>query len=272
MDSSIIITDSPRAYPLRNDLRKELQAIASRNAVRVTDGNGRVLNDGQRVINGDFLYIRVLKAAAIAGGFNKLAMPQLRQGSDGYLCGIPREFFFELVDHEQRFGRTSRITEADRVFSGVPMLTDNGWPFCSECLLPFTTMANGHPRTGVWVEPIADGEYICGCCWLASNYHGDAGAMINHVLAGQTRGARSKAAYLLEHVHPKWWVGFGYQDVTPLLWAAPGLWELLRLHRVSLAATAAGILRYACEIIRAVKADEASIDRFASRDGRGTCA
>jgi hypothetical protein len=241
MDSQII-DRTLRAY--RNDLRAELNAVAEAGRVvyQGREAEGRVLGHGD-------LYI---------------PLPDDVQRKSGFLnVRLPRDVFDALVEHERRFGRTSRIAEADRVFSGVSMLNDASWPFCSECLLPFATLLNGHAGIGVWVERIEDSSPLCGSCWLASEYHNDLDRMVEHTLSALNPLQRAVIAFQLRRKENR-------RDVTyfamPTFCRAPGLFELLRLHRVSLIKAAVVIVRHTLSLVDAVRSDEQSIDRFAARD------
>ncbi len=221
--SAISLNDSLRAY--RNDLRGELNALANRNLVRLN-------------------------------GIGDLTIDPLVIGvplADGWHCLMPRSVFNDLVDHERRFGRISRIADEDRVLSGIDLLHDNSWPFCRDCLLPFVTMLNGHPGCGDWVNRIEDGAELCECCWLAEHYAGDRRKMIEHALRCDVGDDSRLVRVELRRGRDRDGI---IERLQRSYWRSPGLRELLRLHRVSMAESAGVILRMLEALIVEVKAKE----------------
>jgi hypothetical protein len=179
---------------------------------------------------------------------------------------VPREIFDRLVDHERRFGRLSRLADDDRVTSGADLLEDNSWPFCGDCLLPLESMLNGHAGLGYWVSRIADGESLCGACWLAGHYGNDHDRMIDHVLRYDLPD-RLMLAFARADAYRRRKPQDSIDALCRSYWRSPGLFELLRLHRVSMATAAAVVSRMAKALVAAVRADEIRIDRLARADG-----
>lgn len=224
------LPDSQRAY--RNDLRGEINAIANCNLTSFQGVEGLSLHPS-----------------------NLLVRPPNYNEDPYQRCFIPREVFDDLVQHEKRFGRVSRMATEDRAVSGVDLLRDNSWPFCRDCLLPFVTLLNGHHRTGYWVSRIEDGAELCESCWLTEHFAGDHVQMIEHVLRCDIGDdSRLIRVYLRR--------GFDAEAIifqtTEGYWRSPGLFELLRLHRVSLTECAGVILRMIKALIAEVKADDRS--------------
>ena len=213
------LTLNPRAY--RNDLRAELNTVANRNLDRV---NGLGL---------------ILGLHAIGVGL-----------ADGWRCLMPREVFDDLVDHEKRFGRASGIAEDDRCASGVELWRDNSWPFCRECLLPFTTMLQGDAGgRGCWVNRIEDGAELCECCALAENYAGDRKQMISHVLRCDMGDDSRLVRVELRRGRDRDGI---IERLQRSYWRSPGLRELIRLHRVSLSDCAEVIARMLKDLVNEV--------------------
>jgi hypothetical protein len=203
----------------RNDLRGELNALANRSLIRI---NGIGLTLDSRVIGVGL--------------------------ADGFRCLMPREVFDDFVDHEKRFGRVSRIAEDDRQISGVDLRRDNSWPFCRDCLLPFTTMLQGDiGARGCWVTRIEDGAELCECCWLAEHYAGDRSAMIAHVLACDIGDDKRLIRVELRRRRDRDCI---IERLAPSYWRSMGLRELVRLHRVSLAESAETITRMLKDLVR----------------------
>jgi hypothetical protein len=247
------LNQDARAY-WRNDLRGEMNFIVNYNLCRHYGIEGLSLSP---------VVISVRR-------------PNYDEDKDPYEpCFITRERFDELVEHEKRFGRVSRIAEDDRQISGVDLRRDNSWPFCRDCLLPFTTMLQGDIGTrGCWVTRIEAGAELCECCWLAAHYCGDREAMIQHVLdqdmgddrrliRAELRRGFDRAAIIYRHSRD--------------FWTSPGLRELIRLHRVSLTECAGVILRILRTLITEVKADErernsrrATVSKTVCSSGSGT--
>ncbi len=219
----------PQTCP-RNDLRTELNALANRNLQRY---QGRE-DEGPILLEGKDLYWR---------------FPDYNRSR------IPRHVFDALVEHEKRFGRLSRLTEDDREISGADLLDDNRWPFCRECLSPFENLLNGHAGQGCWVSRIEDGADICGPCWLGETYGWDASKMIEHVIRHDLGDAllREAARYPLRRGHGE---TAAADSIMCSYWRSPGLFELLRLHRVSVETSATVIFRLAKALLAAMHADE----------------
>ncbi len=244
------LTQGERAH-WRNDLRTELNAIANQNLYRYQGIEGLTLG----------LHVIHVEAPGYVDRdeYARLSPKERRAVRDPYRPGpaMSRQRFDELVEHERRFGRISRITDEDRQISGVDPLHDNSWPFCRDCLLPFVTMLNGHPRQGYWVCRTGDADEICECCWLEQRYAADRKRVIEHVLRYDYGGDVMRQSVR---------VGLrrGWDDDTVIYqnirdyWQSPGLFELLRLHRVSLSESAGVILSMLETLIVEVKADERS--------------
>jgi hypothetical protein len=241
------LTPNPRAY--RNDLRSELNAIANYNLTRFQGVEGLSLSP-------HVIYVR--EPGYVSKGDYFLMSPKERQTvRDPYRPGpaLERQRFDELVEHERRFGRISRIADGDRQVSGVDLLADNSWPFCRDCLLPFVTMLNGHARLGCWVCRIEDRDELCESCRLTEAYAGNRTRMIEHVLRDDFGGDVMRQSVR---------VGLrrGWDDDTLIFqnirdyWQSPGLFELLRLHRVGMSESAGAILSMLETLIAEVKANE----------------
>jgi hypothetical protein len=226
------LTENARAY--RNDLRGEMNAIYNRNRV-VYQGRE---SEGPIVRPGDDIFISLPGEA------------QRRLNSFG--CRMPRHVFDDAVDQEKRFGRRSSIVADDREISGVGPLCDNSWPFCRDCLLPFTTLLNGHAGHGYWVSRIEDDSELCECCWLAEHYASDRAQMIEHVLRSDT----GDDARLIRVERRR---GSDLDIITTHLergsWHSPGLRELIRLHRVSLTECAEVIVRMVRDLVKKVRCE-----------------
>jgi len=173
---------------------------------------------------------------------------------------MPRRVFDRLVEHERRFGRISRTSDEDYYASGMVVSEDNSWPFCSECLLPLVTMLNGHPGQGVWVEPIADAAEVCACCWLAEHYDGDHDRMIEHVVRVDI-GDEIAQAFLRNDVLRGIRAGrlagdyhMALCNLALVYFESAGLFELLRLHRVSVREAATVIVRVGKTTLGAIQA------------------
>jgi hypothetical protein len=231
----------------RNNLRGELNAIANYNLGHYQGVEGLSLGNVVSVHPPGYVSHEV---------YGKMSPKELRAHRDPYRPGpaMERKRFDELVDHERRFGRISRTVEDDRHFSGVDVLHDNSWPFCSACLLPFVTMLNGHPGQGVWVQRIEDGDELCECCWLDEHYAGDRQKMIEHVLYDLTGDALRCSVRL--QIRRGWDDDTIFYQTVRTYWSAPGLFELLRLHRVSVSESAGVILQILEAMIAKAKADE----------------
>ncbi|MGA7873044.1 MAG: hypothetical protein WCA22_19310 [Candidatus Binatus sp.] len=243
-------TISEPRVPWRNDLRAELNSIANCNLHKYTGIEG--LSLGLHVI-----HVHPPDYVSKDDYTFKLSWKERRLTRDPHRPqpALSRQRFDELVDHERRFGRRSRIADEDRVLSGVDLLADNSWPFCRTCGLPFAAMLNGHPRQGFWVCRIEDGADLCECCWLAEHYAGDRQAMIQHVLAQDLGGDVMRASVRLG-------LRRGWDDDTIFFrnveayWTSPGLFELLRLHRVSMSESAGVILQVLEALIAEAKPEE----------------
>lgn len=256
------LTDRPRASAGRTDLRAELNALARFNVARK--------NVAPDLSGGDF-WIPISMALAKRGGFDGLARSTYcPDGSVGVVCKMPRDLFLELLEHERRYGRLPvrkpgdaqcacgaelpmpgyrrRVCSECAFSSGAVVLDDNSWPFCADCLLPFVTMLGGRTRIGTWVERIEDGADLCGCCWLAEHYNGDAEKMVEHVLSRSRTSDRDFAAFEFGR-RGKQSRDQIFDDIALMPWSEPGLWELLRLHRISLTTAATFILRRARGIV-----------------------
>ncbi|MFZ0678624.1 hypothetical protein [Candidatus Binatus sp.] len=222
------LTNTPRACT-RNDLRTELNKLWRRNH-SVYQGRE---SEGPIVL-GD-IWVQLDDDPSHRGYY---------EGASMY-----RRAFDRLVEHERRFGRISRTSEEDRYESGLVVLDDNSWPFCSECLLPFVTVLNGYPRSGVWVERIEDGADLCGCCWLDDHYAGDHDRMIEHVIRhdlGDEMAQASLRADIRRGVRAgrvSGDHGMALRELARAYFDSPGLFELLRLHRVAVREAAAVIWR-----------------------------
>jgi hypothetical protein len=233
----------------RNDLRGELNAIANYNLHNYQGIEGLSLS-------AHVIYVREPGYVSKGDYFN-MTPKERRTVRDPYRPSpaISRRRFDELVDHEHRFRSISRTAEGDRQISGVDLLCDNSWPFCRECLLPFVTMLNGHARLGCWVCRIEDDDELCECCWLAEHYAGDRKRMIEHVLRCDFGGEVMRASVRIG-------LRRGWDDDTLVYqnirdyWQSPGLFELLRLHRVSMSECAGAILSMLETLIAEVRVDE----------------
>jgi hypothetical protein len=243
---------SPNRVPYwRNDLRAELN--------HVFNDQGHIVLDGHDI---------------------GVGLPELEQQKlNAFSCRMRRQVFDDLVRHEKLFGRVSCITEEDRELSGVGLLKDNSWPFCSCCSLPFTSMLQGDVgERGYWVSRIEDGADLCECCWLAEHYGGDHHAMIRHVLERDI-GPESAVRWLRIEMRREHWVSFpnrcGYRTdyvgtavmkLERSAWHSPGLRELIRLHRVSLVECAVVIVQIVKELKKKAEAEERE---FKQRRGCG---
>jgi hypothetical protein len=228
------LTPNPRAY--RNDLRGELN---------------RVYNHGRVVFQGREAEGPIMRDWEDIGV--ELSEPARSKLSALY-CRMPREVFHGLVDHEKRFARISRLTEDDRQLSGVDLLQDNRWPFCRDCLLPFTTLLQGDiGGRGCWVNRIEDGADLCECCWLSENYAGDHAKMIEHVLRCDM-GDDSR--WLRVELRRGRDLDIVVGHLEHSYWRSPGLRELIRLHRVSLTECAEVIVRMVKDLVKRVRRDE----------------
>ncbi|HXN85590.1 MAG TPA: hypothetical protein VN867_05940 [Candidatus Binataceae bacterium] len=243
----------------RNDLRTELKTIAKCSLHNYYGIEG--LSLGLHVIHID------PPGYVSKEDYFKMSSKERSTCRDPYRPGpaMERQRFDELVEHECRFGRISRMADEDRQVSGVDLLGDNSWPFCRDCLLPFATMLNGHPRLGYWVNRIEDADELCEACWLTQHYAGDRQKMIQHVLAQDFGGA-----VMRQSVRVGLRRGWGddtliYQNVRDY-WMSPGLFELLRLHRVSMSESAGVILSMLETLIAEVRVDER--ERKQQRDAR----
>lgn len=247
------LPENPRAY-WRNDLRGELNAIANRNA-QCVQGIGLTLGPkvlGLCPVDGCPHLEGPLKAEEWppANRVFSIGIPL----TNGWHCTMPWQVFEDLVDHERRFGRRSRLKEDDRQLSGVELLRDYSWPRCHGCSLVFATILQGDVGgRGYWVNRIEDGAYLCESCWLAEHYNGDCKAMIEHVLAHDIGDDSRWIRVELRR-------GRGLDIVTVHIersyWHSPGLRELIRLHRVSLADCADVIVRTVTDMVRKVRREE----------------
>jgi hypothetical protein len=136
-------------------------------------------------------------------------------------------------------------------------------------------MLNGYVGLGCWVSRIADGESSCGACWLAHHYGGDRVRMIEHVLRCDLAD-RLMTAFARAGRYRRLAMQDAADELSRSYWRSPGLFELLRLHRISMFTAAAVILRLAKALVAAVANDEVRIDRLARADGwrgdRRSCA
>ena len=229
------LTQGERAH-WRNDLRAELNAVANYNLHNYYGIEGPSL--GLHVI-----YVNPPGYVSKEDYF-KMSPKECRTVRDPYRPGpaIARERFDELVEHEGHFGRRSSLTEHDRQLSGVELLKDYSWPRCHSCALPFTTMLQGDVgERAFWVNRIEDGDELCECCWLAEHYGGDRERMIEHVLRCDYGGEVMRQS--IRVALRRGWDDdtIFYQNVRDY-WMSPGLFELLRLHRVSMSESAGVIL------------------------------
>ena len=239
---------SPNRVPYwRNDLRAELNAIANDNLKRIQG-----LSLSPHVIHVD------PPGYVSRENYFLMSPKERRSCRDPYRPGpaMERGRFDELVEHERHFGRISRLTENDRQLSGVELLKDYSWPRCHGCALPFTTILQGDVgERGYWVSRIEDGAELCEACWLTEHYAGDRQKMIQHVLAQDCGGAVMRVSIRIG-------LRRGWADDTLIFqnirdyWNSPGLFELLRLHRVSMSESAGVILSMLETLIAEVKADE----------------
>jgi hypothetical protein len=218
----------------RNDLRGELNAHynAARTVFQGLESYGPIVRDWEDI------FITIPDEA------------QRRLNSFG--CRMPRGVFDDLVDHEKRFSRRSRIVE-DREISGVGLLHDNSWPFCRDCLLPFTTLLNGHAGHGCWVSRIEDDSPLCESCSLAEHYGGDHSQMIEHVLRSDMGDDSRLIRVELRR-------GRCLDIITMHLerdsWHSRGLRELIRLHRVSLIECAEVIVRMVKDLVKRARCED----------------
>ena len=121
-----------------------------------------------------------------------------------------------------------------------------GWPRCERCALAFPTCTAGFPRHGAWVTPAWDGSSVCECCQLEKDFGGDADKMISARLTL----ASKREVELRRHVGATANAAAVY--VAWYAWSNDALGELLRLHRVSVAAVATVILRETKKVIDSV--------------------
>jgi hypothetical protein len=174
-------------------------------------------------------------------------------------CIMPRDLYFELLAHECAYGSLPRRKPGDAICSGcqAPELSHGGphrfcrdceiergtnlpsdWPYCAKCDLPFPTYTAGENGKGTWVAPSSDGSPICEACALEECCAGDVDAMIESQVGFglasrreiQIMGRRCSAGSILN-----WVIRYA--------WSNRALFELLRLHRVSVVAVATAILR-----------------------------
>lgn len=179
---------------------------------------------------------------------------------------MPRAMFDELVSHERRFGKLSKLSESDRTLSGANVLHEDWWPKCRVCRLPFVCMDNGFAGVGLWVQATEDGGDTCWPCDLAGRFGDDRSGMIEHVVRAGI-GDKLMRQFALVGIRKGWDRDRITDNLTPTYWRAPGLFELLRLHRVGMAEASAVIWKMAREIVRAVQTEESEIDVVARRDG-----
>lgn len=282
MDSKTL-PDAPRACPPRNDLRGELNAVWSRNHHcynAYVDGKLVILNDGQPYVEAGDVFMGVPRATAKARKFEGLA--RMAKDIDEVALRIPRRVFDALVEHERAYGKLSKIPATELCASGADLLRDNSWPFCRDCLMPFENMFNGTAGEGLWVSRIDDGADICGPCWLGDEYAGDHEKMVAHVLRCDLGGdwqAKTARGQILRHPRDAW---MAFEAVTLGYWNSGGLFELLRMHSVSLSTAAIVIGTMAAEIVAlareqledkaAAKASAEAARRAAWRDEQRVCA
>jgi hypothetical protein len=246
--SSINIPPSPRAHPRRHDLRAEINQVANYNLRAYYGIEGLSLSRHS---------IQVRHPGYIDfDTFHAMSPKEQRSVRDPYSPGVTmyRERFDALVAHEKQFGKLSGMADDDRELAGVNVRRDGAWPACRDCGLPFVTMLNGHQGYGVWVCRIEDGDPLCECCWLAETYSGDR-QMIEHVLRWDFGGKAMRLSVRADLRR--------YNDVEQVFrrnvsayWQSPGLFELLRLHRVSLTASAGVILHMLESLIAEIRLDE----------------
>lgn len=233
-----ILSQSPRAP--RADLRAELNTINRRNVMLVA---GR--EDKGYVLPTDSVGVRF---------------------EPGERTLMSRLMFDELVRHERRFGKLSKLSEDDRTLSGANVLHEDWWPKCRVCRLPFVCVDNGNPGAGYWVQAAEDGDDTCWPCDLAERFGDDRSGMIEHVIRAGISDALMRRFALVG-----WRKGWDRDRITdiisPTLWRAPGLFELLRLHRVGAREASAVIWRMARAVVQRVSTEEREIDAFAQRDG-----
>src|SRR5208337_1475101 len=112
----------------------------------------------------------------------------------------------------------------------------------------------------VWVCPIEDGAELCGCCWLAEHYDGDHDRMIEHVIRHDVGDSIAQAflrADILRGIRTGRLAGDYHMalcDLAMIYFESPGLFELLRLHRVGVREAAAAIVRIGKDRLGAIQA------------------
>lgn len=181
---------------------------------------------------------------------------------------MPRAMFDELVEHERRFGRLSKLSEDDRILSGAHVLRDEEWrwPKCRVCRLPLVCVDNGTPGIGLWVQATEDGGDICWPCGLAERFGDDRSGMIEQAVRSGFSDALLRR-FALIGIRKGRDRDLVTDAISPTLWRAPALFELLRLHRIGMREVSAVIWKVAREIVRRVMAEEREIDQIARRDG-----